>query len=220
MRGFLFITILVFALKVAAASQEEGDQGVLYHEDFEAVEVGKVPDDFLVLDGDFAVEAREEGKVLALPGAPLATMSFLCGPTRFENITIGAKAHASRRGRRYPSFAVGLGGVRGYKLRVSPAKDKLELVKGRNIIESIDYQWKSDTWTQLRLRIRKPAEDKWVVEAKAWPDTAEEPNAWSLKLELEKKPTPGRPIVSGTPYSGKPVLFDDVKLQVTDASAK
>jgi len=43
---------------------------------------------------------------------------------------------------------------------------------GRNIIESIDYQWKSDTWTQLRLRIRKPAEDKWVVEAKAWPDTA------------------------------------------------
>ena len=53
----------------------------LYENNFEQAALDKAPDDFLVLDGDFAVKQDNGNKVLELPGAPLDTFGVLFGPT-------------------------------------------------------------------------------------------------------------------------------------------
>src|SRR3989441_4004925 len=122
--------VLVAGLAFGAFAQQAKP---LYENDFEKAALGKVPDDFLVLDGQFAV--REEGgnKFLELPGAPLDTFGALFGPTEKEGVAVSARIFGTGKGRRYPTFAVSLNGVGGYKLQVSPAKKLAELYKGDTV---------------------------------------------------------------------------------------
>ena len=103
----------------------------IYENDFEKAELNKVPDDFLVLDGQFAVKEEGGNKFLELPGAPLDTFGALFGPTEKEGNAVSARMSGTGKGRRYPTFAVGLNGqgTSAYKLQVTPAKKALELFK-------------------------------------------------------------------------------------------
>src|SRR6266849_6762105 len=49
----------------------------LYQNDFEQAEVGKAPDDFLILEGGFAVKLEAGNKFLELPAAPLDSFAAL-----------------------------------------------------------------------------------------------------------------------------------------------
>src|SRR6266705_5565560 len=104
----------------------------LYENDFEQAALDKVPDDFLVLDGQFAVKEEGGNKFLELPGAPLDSYGALFGPTETEDISVSARIFGTGKGRRYPTFGVGLNGqgTSAYRLQVSPAKKALELFKG------------------------------------------------------------------------------------------
>src|SRR5215203_4716729 len=51
----------------------------LYQNDFSKVEIGKLPEEMLLLDGGFAVQDVSGNKVLQLPGAPLDTFGVLFG---------------------------------------------------------------------------------------------------------------------------------------------
>src|ERR1700759_4324031 len=83
------------------------DSKPLYQNNFESVEVGKVPDDFLVLDGGFAVKSDGKNKFLELPGAPLDNFGVLFGPTEKSDLQVSARINSTSKGRRYPVFAVG-----------------------------------------------------------------------------------------------------------------
>src|SRR5205807_3151639 len=108
---------------------------IFYENDFEKTELNKVPDDFLVLDGQFAVKEEGGNKFLELPGAPLDTFGVLFGPTEKEGNAVSARISGTGKGRRYPTFAVGLNGqgTSAYKLQVTPAKKALELFKGDEV---------------------------------------------------------------------------------------
>src|SRR6185369_3874968 len=54
---------------------------VLYENNFEKEQVGKVPENFLVLDGGFTVKEEAGNKFLELPGSPLDSYSVQFGPT-------------------------------------------------------------------------------------------------------------------------------------------
>src|SRR5437899_12123840 len=99
----------------------------LYEMNFEKAEPDKVPEDFLVLDGGFAVKEEAGNKFLELPGAPLDTFGALFGPTEKAGIAVSTRIKGTGKGRRYPTFGVGLNGQGGYRLQVSPAKKALEL---------------------------------------------------------------------------------------------
>src|SRR6266571_4054518 len=122
----------------------------LYENDFEKAALDKVPDDFLVLDGQFAVKEEGGNKFLELPGAPLDTFGVLFGPTEKEGTAVSARIFGTGKGRRYPTFAVGLNGqgTSAYRLQVSPAKKALELFKGDEVKATVPYEWKSGTWTK------------------------------------------------------------------------
>ena len=190
----------------------------LYQNDFEQAALDKVPDDFLVLDGQFAVKQEGGNKFLELPGAPLDAFGVLFGPTEKEGTTVAARIFGTGKGRRYPTFAVGLNGqgTSAYRLQVSPAKKALELFKGDEVRATVPFEWQSGTWVRLRLQVRKVKDGQWKVAGKAWAD--EEPSAWLVSCDESEQPVPGKASIWGSPYATTAIRFDDLKVApATDA---
>jgi hypothetical protein len=183
---------------------------VLYQCDFAKTEVNQVPNDFLVLDGDFGVMESDGRKVLELPGAPLDTFGVLFGSSTNAGVCVSARIYGTSKGRRAPGFGVGLNGVNGYKLKVSPGKNSLEIYNGDVPAASVPYAWKSGTWTMFRLEVRQVGSEAWKVEGKAWAQAEPEPKEWMIFLDEKEPPHNGRPSIWGSPYSGTPIRFGDL----------
>lgn len=204
---------LVLALSLGlgwCASAQSGK--VLYENDFQKAALDKVPDDMLVLDGGFAVKQEGENKLLELPGAPLESFGVLYGPTEAANVEATARIFGTGKGRRFPTFGVGLNGVGGYKLQIAPSKKQIELFKGEEIVASKSFEWAGNNhWTLMRLQVRKVA-DGVQIEGKAWKEGTDEPKEWQLS-HTDKSPAPaGRASIWGNPFSGTPIRFDDLKM--------
>ena len=207
------IIILATTLVLAAQTAKP-----LYENNFEKATVGSVPSDFLVQDGAFAVKEEGGNKFLELPGAPLDTFGLYLGPTEKEGIAVSARFFGMGKGRRFPTFAVGLGAGGLYRLQVSPAKKMVELYKGEVAKATIPHEWQAEMWTLLRLQIRKVKEGEWRVEGKVWVQGKPEPEVWAINYDEREEPIAGRASVWGNPYSGTPIRFDD--LVVAPAEAK
>ncbi|HUD49160.1 MAG TPA: hypothetical protein VMR33_20190 [Candidatus Baltobacteraceae bacterium] len=203
--GWLFLVLTLCAVPALA-------EKTLYENNFEKAALDQAPDDFLVLDGDFAVKQGDGNKFLELPGAPLDTFGVLFGPTTNAGVCVSARIYGTGKGRRYPSFGVGLNGPSGYKLKVSPAKGALEIYKGDESVTNVPFAWKSGSWTMFKLEIRPVSDQLWKVEGKAWPQTESEPADWMIGLEEKAAPHPGRASLWGAPLSGTPIRFDDLVL--------
>lgn len=202
----LFLALLPRGIE----AQESATKTVpLYENHFTDAPLGKPSKEFLILEGKFVVSEVDGNKVLELPGEPLETFGILFGPNQKEGLCVSARIFSEATRRTFPSFGVGLNGVSGPRLLVEPAKKAIEIHRGTEEKVTARYDWKSGTWTQLRLQIVKISEGKWRVMAKVWPEGEAEPAEWVV-YDDEKEPPNGRPSVWGTPYSGKRILFDDL----------
>jgi hypothetical protein len=210
-----FLLPLISVLLFWSGSAPAAEPKTIYQSDFEKAEVGKVPEDLLVLDGAFAV--REEGgnKFLELPGAPLDSFGLLFGPTEGAGLNVSLRVHSTAKGRRFPTFGVGLNGVAGYKLQVSPGKKLIELYRGEQVLATTPYAWESDSWTLLRLQVRK-AGDSWQIEGKAWKQGSPEPTAWTISQTEKTEPSPGRASLWGSPYATTPIRYDDLLIRAAE----
>lgn len=184
----------------------------VYACDFSDLPDGPLPESFMVIQGEFTVKSDGTNKLLELPGAPVDSHSVLFGPVTNAGVAIDARILATSRGRRMPTFGVGTGGVAGYKLQIAPAKGTVELQLDTQVVKSVPYEWKSGAWTQCKLRIRKTGEATWVVEAKAWDTSGPEPANWMITHETKESPINGQASVLGSPFSGTPIQFDDLKV--------
>ena len=184
--------------------------GPVFEQDFDAVQGEAVPDAFTVLDGQFSVQGTGKERCLVLPGSPLESFGVLFGSPAVSGREVRARIHGTKTGRKFPTFAAGLNGVNGYKVRVSPAKNAVELVVGdaQEVKASAPFAWKSGEWMSLRLRVT-PAPMGVRVEAKAWQGT-EEPAAWTVSFDTPDAPPSGMAGVWGMPYSGTPIRFDNL----------
>jgi hypothetical protein len=88
-------------------------------------------------------------------------------------------------------------------------KKQIELVRDEQVLASVPSEWKSDTWLWFHLQSR-PVDGALLVEGRTWADGTPEPTTWQISHRDEKPPVSGRPSAWGMPYSGKPVLFDDL----------
>jgi hypothetical protein len=150
---------LIVGTSLVVASAAEPAKPV-YENNFEKVATGSAPDDFLVLDGAFAVKQENAEKFLELPGEPLDTFGALFGPTEKEGFAVFARIFGTAKGRRFPNFGVGLNGAGGYKLQISPAKKLVELYRGDTVKISAPFAWESGKWFRLRLALAKTARRK------------------------------------------------------------
>ena len=183
---------------------------VLYQNDFQKTELGPLPDEFMVIDGQFTVKENAGNKFIELPGAPLEAYSFLFGPKENTNVAVQARIFTKAKGRRYSVFDVGLGGLGGYKLRVTPAKKKLELYRGDTLKTSVPLEWTSGKWTFLKLQVQQTDPFKITITGKIWSEGAQEPADPSITFTDTQPLIRERASAGAMPYAGEPVLFDDL----------
>jgi hypothetical protein len=203
------VSLMLAGGMVSFAQGAEPKNGILYENNFEKAELRKVPEDMIVLEGGFTTAEEGGNRFLELPGAPLETFGVLFGPAETNGIAVSARVFGTGKGRRGPTFAVGLNGVGGYRLQVSPAKKTVELYRGDELLSSAPYNWESETWTVLRLQSRSQ-DGSVLVQGKAWKHGATEAKEWLISHQDKTEPPPGRPSIWGAPYSGTPVRFDDL----------
>ena len=203
------IVPLIFLALLCAAPA-----GGKYFNDFEHTKAGPPPDDLQPLNGTFTVARSDGNTFLELAGNPVESDGMLFGPADHVAGLVGARIWATSSGRRFPEFGIGSNDVAGYKLWVLPGRARIELRHGDQVRAAESYRaWKSGTWTQLRLRVTKTSDGKWLIEAKAWPDGNQEPADWTLKATDDQAPAAGRASFWGTPYSGQPIRFDDLRYE-------
>lgn len=200
-------------LSVSVAAFAADTPKPLYENNFEKAEAGKVPDDLMVLGGEFVVKRDGTNQFLELPGAPLDSFAVQFGPAEKADVSVTARILGTSKGRRTPTFGVGLGGVSGWKLQASPGKKALELLKDQEIKATVSYEWRSGTWTQLRLETQKVKEGAWKIEGKAWPVGEAEPKTALISFEETEEPTPGKASILGSPFAGTPIWFDDLRVE-------
>jgi hypothetical protein len=203
----IFIIAAIVALTVSAQTPADT---VLYKEDFESANADSVPEELMVLAGQFFVREIGGNRVLELPGNPLEDFGALFGPAESDGIAVRARIRSESTKRLAPRFGVGLCGVAGYRLLVAPGQNGLQLLKDQQVLASAPFDWKSGSWISLRLQVRKISEGKWIVEGRAWADGNPEPRDWSISFEVSEAPPAGKASIWGAPYSGKSILFDDL----------
>jgi len=187
----------------------------LYQTNFERTKTGEVPEDFLVLDGDFAVKQSNGNKYLELPGAPLDAFGFMFGPSARHGNEISARMFGTKKGRRYPVFGVALNGVNGYRLQVAPAKRAIELLKGSAVVAKVPFRWGGGEWLRLALRVEQTGTAEWTITGKVWPDGKKAPAKPTITHKEAKEPRNGKPSIWGSPYSGTPIRYDDIVVKKT-----
>jgi len=197
---------------LGAMASFTGLGATVFEENFEGVTGSEVPEAIMVLDGLFSVVKDGENRLLELPGSPLESFGVLFGSAAVSGREVEARVHATKTGRKFPTFAAGLNGVNGYKLRVSPAKNAVELVQGDalEVRATESFAWKSGEWTRLKLQV-VPSGSGVTVRGKVW-QGSEEPEAWTLTFESATPPPPGMAGVWGMPFSGTAIRFDDFKV--------
>ena len=187
----------------------------LYQNNFEKTQIGEVPNDFLVLDGDFAVKQEGGNKYLELPGAPLDAFGFMFGPSARHSNEISARMFGTKKGRRYPVFGIALNGVNGYRLQVAPAKRAIELLKGSAIVAKVPFRWGGGEWLRLALRVEQTGAAEWTVSGRVWADGKKAPAKPTITHKEAKEPRNGKPSIWGSPYSGTPIRYDDIVVKKT-----
>lgn len=210
--GLGLLALAILALPLTAATTTAAG----FTEDFASAAPGSVPDGFLVLDGRFAVREEAGEKFLELPGSPLETFGVMFGPAGKEDWGAQARFQGTSRGRRFPAFGISINGVGGYRVMVAPAKRALEILKGDVVKASVPFSWKSGTWTQVRVQIRKTGDDTWQIAGKAWEASQPEPTDWLITWDETQTPINGRAAVWGKPFAGTPIRFDDLQLLPVD----
>jgi hypothetical protein len=203
---------IIAAITAVTGSAQPPDDKVLFKSDFELANADSVPEELMVLGGQFSVKDIGGNKALELPGNPLDDFGALFGPAESEGLAVRARIRSESSKRLAPRFGVGLDGVGGYRLLVTPGQNRLQLLKDQQAVASAPFEWKSGTWTSLHLQIRKVSEGKWIIEGRAWADGTPEPNDWSISFEVLEALPAGKASIWGAPYSGKPILFDDLSV--------
>ena len=186
------------------------DASPLFKESFDQRQT--LPSAFTPVNGTATVVATESGRHLELPAAPKSEHGVLFGPAMAEGFRVGARFRGAAGEQDDTTFAVGLSGLDGYRLRVNPERQQLELSRDTAVMQSVPFQSALGQWIHLRLQVRALPGLQWSVQGKAWDESQQEPAAWMLEWTDTAKPELGQAAVWGTPLGGEPVAVDDIRL--------
>jgi hypothetical protein len=206
-----FRRLIAMALGFGVLLAADAPSPIAYSNDFEKAEIGKVPDEFMVLDGPFAVRQVDGNKCLELAGDPIGAFGALFGPAGITGSEVSARIWAAPTGKRFPEFGIGANDAGGYKLMLLPGQHKLELRKGDAAAGTSNFEWSPSSWTCFKLRIAQ-VNQSWIVQGKAWKQGQAEPTEWPLTVHDPEAPSPGRASIWGNDYSERPIRFDDLRV--------
>ncbi|MEM9480923.1 MAG: hypothetical protein AAGA58_14810 [Verrucomicrobiota bacterium] len=183
--------------------------------DFQNEDVDDLPSQFIEIEGRFSVAGEEENKFLRLTPEPLGENAVIFGESSIGMIVLEARFRSEKKRRTSPRFSLGAHGTKGFRLRLVPQRKQVELIKDETEqVATASYDWESGAWTWLKLSITPEEGETWKVEGWVWKDGEEPPTEASITYSYGEHPGTGKATLWGTPYSGFPIDFDDVKLTV------
>ena len=194
--------------------EAEGSWSVEFDEKFSDFEVGTEPENLFILDGAYAVTQEENDKRLTLPGSPVGDFGLLFGPrVREKSLSLSFSFLATKKGRRLPALAAGLGGVRSYRFRLNAATKEILLFRHDLEIGKVAYQWESGAWHSVRFQAIPGAGENTRIRLKLWKRGEKEPDEWLLDQIDPSAFAGGKCALWAYPYSGTPIHFDDLKIE-------
>jgi hypothetical protein len=223
-KAFFLLLCLVAYLHLGAAEKEPvsvandlikemGSAWKLeYHENFSGCGIGEEPESLFILDGHYSVQEESKGqKYLQLPGTPMGDFGLLFGPRiKDRGLALRFSFFATKKGRRMPSIAAGIGGVRSLRLRLNPAARSLVISHDETILKQVPFVWKDGIWWDVCFQAIPTSKNLTRVKCKLWPKKEQEPKAWLLEEELKQVYEGGKCALWGVPYASTPILFDDL----------
>lgn len=151
--------------------------------DFESMEPGKVPMEWVNCNTKFEVRQEEGNRALVKfadnPATKRARVFF--GPVEMANYTVEGDVRSTQKRRQMGD--VGLVAQR-YNLILFGNAEKIELQSWQPETErtvSKKFRWKWDTWYSLKLRVETLADKSVKVQGKAWVKGEPEPAEWTLE---------------------------------------
>ena len=176
---------------------------------------GDLPQEIFVIDGSIQIKIRKSGKVIEISGDnPEVDAGAVIGPSANGAATIEARILASKAGRSFPRFGIGVHGQTGFRLFIVAARNELRLVKSDEVIKTVPFDWKSGSHVMLRLTFSPAGAGKWTVTGKAWTAETPEPAGAQIRHEVTGPAPHGQGSIWATPYAGTPVDFDEIKVGV------
>ncbi len=182
--------------------------------DFEGMEEGKVPMEWLNCNTKFAVRQEEGNKVLVKFADNPATKRarVYMGPAELSNYTVQADVRASQKRRQMGD--VGLVAQR-FNLMLFGNAEKIELQSWQPETERTvvaKYKWKWDEWYTMKLRVETLADGRVKAQGKVWLKSEAEPAAWTVE-RIDPAPLAERHGAPGI-YADAPfeVFLDNVKV--------
>jgi len=185
-------------------------------QDFEAMNDGPPPPQWVGATGKFQVRELDGNKVLVkLSSNPLLQRGrAMMGPADWHDYTVQVDIRATEQRRQMGDAGVV---AQGYSLALFGNHQRLDLFSwqadpSRTVSEP--FPWESDTWYRVKLRAENLDDGKVRLQGKVWPVTEEEPDAWTIE---HIDPVPIR---QGSPgvYADAPfeLFLDNLKVDSND----
>jgi len=184
-----------------------------WSEDFEAVEVGKVPAWWVNAQNKFSVQEKDGGKVLVkTPSkAGVHRADAYLGPATLANYTVQADLLGTVQGRRRPDMGLINS---GYTMDLMGAHQKIQVRSWSSdlrVEKAVPFPWESDAWYTMKFRVDQQG-GKSLVRGKVWKRGEAEPAEWTITAEDPHPIRQGSPGLYG--YSQVDIQYDNVKVTV------
>ena len=182
-----------------------------WSEDFEAIELEKIPTHWIGATGKFFVREKDGNKILVKPPPVrgLDRSNVYIGPSTMKDYQIQVDLMGTRNKRKVPDM--GLIAHR-YTLDMQGRHQRLQIrswASDLRMAKTIDFAWETGVWYTMKMMV-EIADDKAIIRGKVWRTGESEPAEWTITTE---DPLPNR---EGSPgiYGNSPadIYYDNLKV--------
>ena len=182
-----------------------------WSEDFEAIELEKIPTHWIGATGKFFVRQKGGGKVLVKTPVQrgLNRSNVYLGPSTMKDYQIQVDLMGTKNKRRLPDM--GLIANR-YTLDMQGRHQRLQIrswASDLRMAKTIDFAWDTDVWYTMKMMV-EIIDDKAVIRGKVWRRSESEPADWTITAEDPLPNREGSPGIYG--YSATVIYYDNLKV--------
>ena len=180
-------------------------------EDFEGVDLEKIPTHWIGATGKFFVREKDGEKVLAKTPVQrgLNRSNVYLGPSTMKDYQIQIDLMGTKDKRRLPDM--GLIANR-YTLDMQGRHQRLQIrswASDLRMAKTIDFSWETDVWYTMKMKV-EIVDDKAMIHGKVWRRGEAEPTAWTITAEDPLPNREGSPGIYG--YSATEIYYDNLKV--------
>ncbi len=204
-------TVLVESGDMNAIARIRVIPALPWTEDFEAIELEKIPPQWLGATGKFFVREKGGGRILVKTPVQrgLNRSNVYIGPPNMKNYTIQIELMGTKHKRRLPDM--GLIANR-YTLDMQGRHQRLQIrswASDLRMAKTIDFPWEPDVWYTMKMKV-EIIDDKAVIRGKIWRTGTPEPDAWTITAEDPLPNREGSPGIYG--YSATEIYYDNLEV--------